>query len=123
MFCPLRLSSIGWEEMSLVKLNKAAGQAVKSVLAEKGSPGPVRIELQFTGCCDPSLGLIVDAKRESDLVQEVDGLTFVIDRETHDLAGQVNIAYKPEEGRRVFVLTSSKPISEWDGFLTCSVRM
>lgn len=109
--------------MCLVKLNKAAGQAVRSVLAEKGSPGPIRIELQFTGCCDPSLGLIVDAKREADLVQEVDGLTFVIDRETHDLAGQVSIAYKPEEGRRVFVLTSSKPISEWDGFLTCSVRM
>ena len=62
MFCPLRFSSIGWEEMSLVKLNKAAGQAVKSVLAEKGSPGPVRIELQFTGCCDPSLGLIVDSE-------------------------------------------------------------
>jgi Fe-S cluster assembly iron-binding protein IscA len=47
--------------------------------------GPVRIEIQFTGCCDPSLGLIVDAVRESDLVEEVDGLTFVISPETHQL--------------------------------------
>ncbi len=123
MFRPLRFSSIGWEEMPLVKLNPAAEEAVKSVLAEKGSPGPIRIELQFTGCCDPSLGLIVDTKRESDLVQEVDGLTFVIARETHDLAGEVSIACRDEDGRRVFVLTSSKPISEWDGLLTCSIRM
>ncbi|MGD0764853.1 MAG: hypothetical protein ABR978_00920 [Dehalococcoidia bacterium] len=109
--------------MPLVKLDPVAQQAVKSVLAEKGSPGPVRIELQFTGCCDPSLGLIVDTVRESDLVEEVDGVTFIIDPETHDLAGDVNIAYKGEKGREVFLLTSSKPISEWDGLLTCSVRV
>ena len=54
----------------------------QSALAEKGSQGPVRIELQFTGCCDPSLGLIVDTRRESDVVEEMDGLTFVIDPQT-----------------------------------------
>jgi Fe-S cluster assembly iron-binding protein IscA len=123
MFCPSRFSSIGWEDMSLVKLNPAAGQAVKSLLSERGVQEPIRIELQFTGCCDPSLGLTVDRVRESDLVQEVDGLTFVIDRETHQLVGKVSIACRDEEGRNVFVLTSSKPVSEWDGLLTCSIRM
>jgi Fe-S cluster assembly iron-binding protein IscA len=109
--------------MPLVTLGPGASQAVKSALAEKGVQGPVRIELQFTGCCDPSLGLIVDTARESDLVEEVDGVTFVIDPETHELAGEVEIAYKDEEGRRVFVLTSSKPVGEWDGLITCSIRM
>ena len=123
MFCPLRFSSIGWEGMSLVKLNPAASQAVKSLLSERGVREPIRIELQFTGCCDPSLGLIVDRIRESDLVQEVDGLTFVIDPETHELAGEVKISYTEDAGRDRFVLTSSKPVSEWDGLITCSIRM
>ena len=122
MFCPLQFSSIGWEEMSLVRVNPVASQAVKSLLSEKGSRGPVRIELQFTGCCDPSLGLIVDAARESDLVEEVDGLTFVIDPQTHDLAGEVSIDYKDDAGRDVFILTSANTIGEWDGLITCSLR-
>jgi Fe-S cluster assembly iron-binding protein IscA len=108
--------------MSLVTLGPGAGEAVKSFLAEGGIQGPVRVELQFTGCCDPSLGLIVDTVRESDLVEEVDGLTFVIDCETHELAGEVMIAHKADDGRNVFVLTSSKPIGEWDGLITCSIR-
>jgi len=108
--------------MSLVKLDPAASQAVRSLLSESGSTGPVRIELQFTGCCDPSLGLLVDAARESDLVEEVDGVTFVIDLQTHDLAGEVTIAYKDDGHRDVFLLTSSNPIGEWDGLITCSLR-
>jgi len=109
--------------MSLVTLGPGAGQAVKSLLSERGIQGPVRVELQFTGCCDPSLGLIVDTVRESDLVEEVDGLTFVIDPETHQLAGEVRISCTDDAGSNRFVLTSSKPIGEWDGLITCSIRM
>jgi Fe-S cluster assembly iron-binding protein IscA len=109
--------------MSLVTLDPGAGQAVKSLLSERGVQGPVRIEVQFTGCCDPSLGLMVDTVRESDLVEELDGLTFVISPETHQLVGEVRISYTDDAGRKGFVLTSSKPISEWDGFATSSIRM
>lgn len=108
--------------MSLVKLDPATSQAVKSLLSESRCPGPIRIELQFTGCCDPSLGLLVDATRESDLVEDVDGVTFVIDPQTHDLAGEVTIAYKDDGGRGVFLLTSTHQIGEWDGLITCSLR-
>ncbi len=109
--------------MSLVTLDPGAGQAVKSLLSERGIEGPVRIELQFTGCCDPSLGLIVDTVRESDLVGESDGITFVISAETHELVGEVRISYTDDSGRKGFVLTSSKPISEWAGFATRSMGM
>ena len=109
--------------MPLVTLGPGAGQAVKSLLSERGIQGPVRVELQFTGCCDPSLGLIVDTAHESDLVEEVDGLTFVIDPETHELAGEVRISCTDDAGSNRFVLTSSKPVGEWDGFATCSIRM
>jgi Fe-S cluster assembly iron-binding protein IscA len=127
MSCPPKLSRVAGgkrekKTMSLVRLDPGAGQAVKSMLSEKGAQGPVRIELQFTGCCDPSLGLIVDAIRESDLVEEVDGITFVIDPETYGLAGEVRIARADEAGRTAFVLTSSHPVGEWDGLITCSIR-
>jgi Fe-S cluster assembly iron-binding protein IscA len=109
--------------MPLVTLDPNAGQAIKSALAEKGAQGPIRIELGSTGCCDASLGLSVDTAHKSDLVEEVDGLTFVISPETHQLVGEVRISYTDEAGRKGFVLTSSRPVSEWDGFATCSIRM
>ena len=107
----------------MVTLDPGAGHAVRSALAEKGAQGPIRIELVSTGCCDPSLGLSVDSVHESDLVAELDGLTFVISPETHDLVGEVTISYRDDAGSGGFVLTSSKPISEWEGFATCSIRM
>jgi len=105
--------------MPLVTLEPGVGHAIKSSLAEAGVHGPVRIEIRFSGCCDPSLGLIVDTIRESDLVEEVDGLTFVVSPETDQLVGEVTISYA--DGG--FVLTSSKPLGEWDGFATCRIRM
>jgi Fe-S cluster assembly iron-binding protein IscA len=109
--------------MSLVTLAPGAGQAMKSLLSEGGAEGPVRIEVQFTGCCGPSLGLMVDAVRESDLVEELEGLTFAISPETHELVGEVTIACADDAGRKEFVLSSSEPISEWDGFAACGIRM
>ena len=107
----------------MVTLDTNASDAVKSALAEKGVQGPIRIELRSAGCCDPSLGLIVDTVHESDLIEEVDGLTFVISPETQQLVGEVRISYTDDAGRKGFVLTSSKPVSEWDGFASCSIRM
>jgi len=107
----------------MVTLDANASHAVKSALAEKGVQAPIRIELISSGCCDASLGLSVDTVHESDLVEEVDGLTFVISPETHRLVGEVSISYADDAGREGFVLTSSKPVSEWDGFATCSIRM
>ena len=109
--------------MSLVTLEPGAGQAIKSFLSEKGIRRPIRIEIHSTGCCDSSLELIVDTVREPDLVEELDGLTFVISPETHELVGEVRISYADEADRRGFILTSSNPLSEWDGFATRSIRM
>jgi Fe-S cluster assembly iron-binding protein IscA len=107
--------------MSLVTLELGASQAVRSALAEKGVEGPIRIELKSSGCCDPSLVLTVDTVRVSDLVEELDGVTFVVSPETHELVGEVKIACADDAGRRGFVLTSSKPLSEWEGFAVQSI--
>ena len=105
--------------MSLVRMGPGVVEAIKSSLAEAGAQGPLRIAITSSGCCDPSFELAVDRIRESDLVEELDGLTFVISRETHDLVGEVTIGCK-EDG---FVVTSAKPLSEWDGFAPCKIRM
>lgn len=104
--------------MSPVTLEPGAGQAIRSALAEASVQGPIRISITSSGCCDPSFALAVDRIRESDLVEEVDGVTFVMDLETHDLLGEVTIDCK-EDG---FVVTSAKPLSEWDGFAPCRIR-
>jgi len=109
--------------MSLVTLAPGAGHAIKSLLSERAAQGPLRVEMQFTGCCGPSLGLMVDTVRESDLVEELEGLTLVISPETYELVGEVTISCAGDAGRPEFVLTSTRPISEWEGFATCSIRM
>lgn len=107
----------------MVKLEASAGQAIKAFFAEKGFQRPLRILLQSSGCCDPSLCLSVDTIRESDLIQEVDGLTFVISPEIQDLLGEVRISYTDEIGRTGFVLSSIKPVSEWEGFGVSRIRI
>jgi Fe-S cluster assembly iron-binding protein IscA len=113
----------GERAIPMVQLAPGASQAIKSFLAEKGCQGPIRIDLHSTGCCDASLGLSIDTIRAADLVQEVDGLQFVMSPETHRLVGEVTISYVDDKGRKGFVLTSSKPVSEWDGFGVCSISI
>jgi Fe-S cluster assembly iron-binding protein IscA len=110
------------DAIPMVKLEATASQAIRLFLAEKGFQRPLRIDLQSGGCCDPSLCLNVDAIRESDLTQEVDGLTFVISPEIHELVGEVTISLADEIGRKGFVLTSRKPVSEWDGLAVSTIR-
>ena len=107
--------------MSLVTLEPGASQALRSDLAEKGVEGPIRIEVRSSGCCDPSLVLTVDKVRGPDLVEELDGITFVMDPETRELVGEVTISCADVAGKRGFVVTSSKPLSEWDGFAVQSI--
>jgi Fe-S cluster assembly iron-binding protein IscA len=63
----------------------------------------------------------VDSIREPDLIEEVDGLTFVIDPEVYQLVGNITISYIDEIGRKGFILTSDKPVSEWDGLGVCAI--
>jgi Fe-S cluster assembly iron-binding protein IscA len=97
-------------------------KAVREALSRLGSTGPVRIELCFTGCCDPSLGLRVDAAAGTDLVEDMGDVRFVMGRETGDLVGDVTITYVHDRVRKGFVVTSSRPLGEWDGFSACEIR-
>ena len=110
--------------MQIVKLEPGVSQVIRSILSDKGIQQPIiRIDLHFSGCCDPSLHLCVDNILESDLIQEFDDLRFVIDPETYQLVGEVTISCVDDMGRKGFVLTSSKPLSEWNGFGVSTIKI
>jgi len=106
----------------IIILEPDADQAIKLFFSEQGFQKPLRIDLQSSGCCDPSLGLRVDIIRESDLVHELNGLTFVISPETFHLVGKINISYMDNTDKKGFVITSERPVSEWDGFGVSDIR-
>ena len=107
----------------MIKIEANAAQAIRVFLAEKGFQKPIRIDLQFSGCCDPSLRLSLDTFHESDLIQELEGLTFVITPDTFQLVGEVTISYVNNIKGKGFILTSSKPVSEWEGFSISTIRV
>lgn len=114
---------MGGRAIPIVKLGPGVSQVIKSFLADKDIQQPIRIDLRSSGCCDASLCLCVDTILESDFTLELDGLTFVINPETCQLVDEVAISYVDEMGRKGFVLTSSKPISEWDGFGVSDIKI
>ena len=104
-------------------MEPGVSQVIKSLLADRGVQKPIRIELNSSGCCDASLCLLADTMLETDLKMESDGLTFVINPETYQLVGEVTISHVDEMGRKGFVLTSSKPVGEWDGFGVSDIKI
>ena len=104
-------------------MEPGASQAIKSFLADKSIQKPVRIDLNFSGCCDSSLCLRVDSILETDFTLETAGLIFVINPETYELVGEVTISYVDEMKRKGFMLTSSTPVGEWDGFGVSDIKL
>jgi Fe-S cluster assembly iron-binding protein IscA len=107
----------------MIKADASALRAIKSFLAGRGFQGAIRVDLQFGGCCDPSLGLGLDSIRESDLLEELEGVTFAMAPDTYQLVGGVTISYVHGTDEKGFVLTYSNPISEWDGFTIGKIRI
>ncbi|MGA3281356.1 MAG: hypothetical protein ABSD50_10280 [Smithella sp.] len=111
------------QEKSIVTLGPGTAGAIKTWMFGNNAQGAIRIEIRSTGCCDASLGMRIDSARESDMVVIVEGITFVVGREIHDLVGQIAIARSDEPNRAGFIITSSIPLNEWAGFGTCDITV
>ena len=107
----------------LVILGPGTAGAIKTWMSGNNARGPVRIEIRSTGCCDASLGMRIDSGRESEPAVTIEGITFIVDREIQNLAGQISIARCDEPHRKGFIITSSIPINEWAGFGTCEITI
>jgi len=106
----------------MITATPEAIEAVRVFLEKNSLQKPVRIHLQSTGCCDASLGLTVDDALQNDLIQEVQGITFVISPEVFEMTGKITINHVSRQHRTGFVLTSENPVSEWSGFGVCSIK-
>jgi Fe-S cluster assembly iron-binding protein IscA len=107
----------------MIKLEPGVSQAILSFIKGDNQRRPIRIDLNFTGCCDATLCLALDALRENDLISEKEGLTFVIGPEVYDLAGDITVSYLEEESRKGFVIKSKKPLGEWEGFGLTDIKI
>ncbi len=107
------------EQTPLVMTDPGVCEAIAEELTGQNRNGVIRIELISTGCCDASLGLRVDEVRESDLIEKVENLTFVLSKDTYENVGRVTISHRKNAQ---FVVTSEKPVSEWDGFGSCTIK-
>jgi Fe-S cluster assembly iron-binding protein IscA len=107
---------------SVIKLERGVSRAISSFMKEKNINRPLRISLNFSGCCDASLCLRVDDARKSDMVFDIEGLTLVISPETYELKGKITVSYVNESGREGFMIRSSKPVSEWEGFGASDIK-
>lgn len=107
----------------MITVTPEALEVIRLFLEKNGLQKPVRIHLHSTGCCDASLGLMVDDIHEDDWKENLQGILFVIGREVNDLTGNITIAWAAEKHRTGFVLTSENAVSEWDGFGVYSIKV
>lgn len=106
--------------MAEIVVTESARRAVADIMGDR--PGALRVRLQFAGCCDPTLGLVVDRVKDGDLLTEVNGLTLVIDPDTAATTGEVTVDYVDRGYESGFALTSAKPLSEWEGIALCRIE-
>ncbi len=106
----------------MITATPEAIEAIRVFLEKNNLQKPVRIHLQSTGCCDASLGLMADDAHENDLVQDIQGITFVISPEVLEMTGNITIDYVSQQHKTGFVLTSKHPVSEWSGFGVCAIK-
>jgi Iron-sulphur cluster biosynthesis. len=108
--------------MPLITIDQPAIEAIRKELYGKGLPLTVRIDIRSSGCCDASLSLVSNTADESDLIESVEDLTICISPDIYELVGIVSISYVDDDQKKGFVLTSSKPLNEWEGFAACNIK-
>ena len=105
----------------MIDIDREAIDAIKAHQAETNSPTALRVQVRTSGCCDPTLALIFDQAKPDDLIMEQDGLTFVMDSSTYQMAGDVSIELADDGECPSFTITPAKPLSEWSGFCVTTI--
>lgn len=106
----------------MITVTPEAIDAIQAFLSKQEIQKPIRIHLRSTGCCDASLGLMADDRREDDWTEDVQGILFVIGKDLEKLTGNIAIATSVDAQATGFVVTPENPISEWDGFGVCQIE-
>lgn len=104
----------------MIELTQAAVQAIKEQVAAPGETH-LRVRLQSAGCCDPVLALLIDEPAADDQRTTIDEINLLVDPHTAETCGTINIDYSEKSWAQGFVITSQKPLSEWQGMAACNI--
>ncbi len=102
----MRYEEIDLKENTMFEVTKEASQKVKEFFQGRKELSPIRI-VAGSGCCGPSLGMALDEAKEDDEVFEVNGITYVIDRQLLELAKPICVDFAQTDTGTGFSITSS----------------
>lgn len=87
-----------------VNITDGAKQKLNVIFQEKGAKG-IRFYATGSGCCGPQVGLSLDDPRNTDIIQNVNGIKVAIDQEIKDSVGELTLDNdETSEGDRFVLL-------------------
>ena len=106
--------------MSTVKISdKATVEFLKFLKDNEVTSDTVRIHFAGMGWGGPVFNLVLDEKKETDNIEVVEGLTFLVDKSVNDQFGALTILSGEENGRGGFSIEPEKQ-EEGGGCSSCS---
>jgi iron-sulfur cluster assembly protein len=94
----------------MIEVTNQAVEKLVEYLQENNISSALRVALLQNGCAGSSLGLALDEKKDSDIVTDYDGLTFLIDASLSDDCGTVKVDYLENDTHSGFSISSEKPV-------------
>lgn len=97
-----------------ITFDEQTKNALLKGLVEKNKPA-VRLSISGFGWGGPTLSVALDEQNENDLVENIDGLTFVVDKDEEYIFEECTVAY-----RKTLFGETFKVVSAAIGESTCS---
>jgi len=79
--------------MKITTTQETIDEIKKIVGAKADQPTNVRVYIAGMGWGGPSYGLSLDEKNETDLTDDSNGITFVMDKELHEKMGDFKVEF------------------------------
>ncbi|UJL47153.1 adhesin [Virgibacillus sp. NKC19-16] len=73
-----------------MNVTDGAKQKLEVIFQEKGSKG-IRFYSNGAGCCGPQVGLSLDEPKDTDIVQEINGVRVALDHDIKDSVAELTL--------------------------------
>jgi len=73
-----------------MNITDGAKQKLEAIFQEKGVNG-IRFYSNGSGCCGPQVGLSLDEPKDTDIVQEINGVRVALDRDIKNSVEQLTL--------------------------------
>lgn len=73
-----------------MNITDRAKQKLESVFQEQGAKG-IRFYSNGAGCCGPQVGLSLDEPKDTDMIQEINGVRVALDQDIKDSVEELTL--------------------------------